>query len=184
MSAYFLSQESIPSDYLRQATCGTLGVMLNFDATQHYAAKRRTQQVLYEVTFIRTHRQFQDWIRQTSHRATLAGGGCLVSICGTTAKGKLKRIAFPVQKRVSFPKRGKASACVWSLGPRNKRQKKFGHKKSRPEFPACPSSAPESGSPLPRWGPRPLSWIRILEHHVLQSQHIQLLAQMVGCSLD
>ena len=50
MSAHFLRQESIPSDYLRQATCGTLGVMLNFDATQHYAAKRRTQQVLYEVT--------------------------------------------------------------------------------------------------------------------------------------
>ncbi len=51
VSAHFLRQESIPSDYLRQATCITLGVMLKFDATQHFAAKRRTQQALYEVTY-------------------------------------------------------------------------------------------------------------------------------------
>ncbi len=50
MSAHFLRQELIPSDYLRQATCVTLGIRLNFDATQYFAAKRRTQQVLYEVT--------------------------------------------------------------------------------------------------------------------------------------
>ncbi len=31
-------------DHLRQATCSILGVMLNFDATQHFAAQRRTQQ--------------------------------------------------------------------------------------------------------------------------------------------
>ena len=52
VSAHFLHQESIPSVYLRQATCVTLGVMLNFDATRHFAAKRRTQQALYEATFM------------------------------------------------------------------------------------------------------------------------------------
>ncbi len=43
VSAHFLRQESIPSDNLQQATCVTLGVMLNFDATQHFSTKRRTQ---------------------------------------------------------------------------------------------------------------------------------------------
>ncbi len=51
VSAHFLRQESIPSDYLWQATCVTLGVMSKFDAAQQIAAKRRTQQALYEVTF-------------------------------------------------------------------------------------------------------------------------------------
>ncbi len=54
MSAHFLHQESIPSDYLWQATCGTLGVMLKFDAA--HESCRKTQdakkiEVLYEVAF-------------------------------------------------------------------------------------------------------------------------------------
>ena len=36
VSTHFLQQEY----YLQQATCGTLGIMLNFDATQHFAAER------------------------------------------------------------------------------------------------------------------------------------------------
>ena len=64
MSARLLRQESIPSDYLRQATCVTLGVMLNFDATQHFAAKRRTQQTLYEVTFTQTRLDGLGWLDQ------------------------------------------------------------------------------------------------------------------------
>ncbi len=39
VSAHFLCQESVPTDYLWQATCGTLGIMINFDAAQHFAAK-------------------------------------------------------------------------------------------------------------------------------------------------
>ncbi len=45
MSAVLLCQELVPIDYLRQATCGTLDVMLNFDTAQHFAAKHRTQRV-------------------------------------------------------------------------------------------------------------------------------------------
>ena len=40
----FLQQESAASNYLWQATCITLGVMLKFDAAQHFAAKRRMQE--------------------------------------------------------------------------------------------------------------------------------------------
>ncbi len=51
MSAHFLCQESTPIDYLWQATCSTLGVMLNFDTAQHFSAKRKEFAApLYEVT--------------------------------------------------------------------------------------------------------------------------------------
>ncbi len=50
VSAHFLRQESIPSDYLRQATCVTLGVMLNFDATQQNTEHKEFAAALYKAT--------------------------------------------------------------------------------------------------------------------------------------
>ncbi len=49
VSTSFLHQESAASDYLRQATCVTLGVMLNFDTGHDFAAKRTKWEFLYEV---------------------------------------------------------------------------------------------------------------------------------------
>ncbi len=51
MSAHFLCQESIPSDYLRQATCGTLGIMLKFDAAHDFCRKMQNASILYEAAF-------------------------------------------------------------------------------------------------------------------------------------
>ncbi len=42
VSAHFLRQELIPSDYLRQATCITLGIMLKFDAAHDFCRKMQT----------------------------------------------------------------------------------------------------------------------------------------------
>ncbi len=39
VSKHFLRQELIPSNYLRQATCITLGIMLNFDAAHDFCRK-------------------------------------------------------------------------------------------------------------------------------------------------
>ncbi len=48
LSAHFLHQEQIPSDYLWQATCITLGVMLNFDASQQNSERMEFAAALYE----------------------------------------------------------------------------------------------------------------------------------------
>ncbi len=53
VSAHFLRQESAASDNLQQATCVTLGVMLNFDATQQNAERKDFAAALYEATFMR-----------------------------------------------------------------------------------------------------------------------------------
>ncbi len=45
-----LRQESVPTDYLRQATCITLGVMLNFDAAQQNAKRSKLAAAPYEVS--------------------------------------------------------------------------------------------------------------------------------------
>ncbi len=50
MSADLLRQESAAIDCLWQATCFTLGVMLNFDATQQNAERNKFAAALYEVT--------------------------------------------------------------------------------------------------------------------------------------
>ncbi len=51
VSAHFLRQESIPSDYLRQATCVTLGVVLKFDAAHDFCCKTQNASILYEDAF-------------------------------------------------------------------------------------------------------------------------------------
>ncbi len=55
VSAHFLRQESIPSDYLRQATCVTLGVMLKFDAAHDFC--RKTQAFYMKPPLLATSRQ-------------------------------------------------------------------------------------------------------------------------------
>ncbi len=50
VSANFVCQESVAIDYLQQATCGTLGVMLNFDAAQQNTERNKFAAVLYEAT--------------------------------------------------------------------------------------------------------------------------------------
>ncbi len=47
VSAHFLDQESIPRDYLHQATRVTLGVMLNFNAAQQNAERKEFAAALY-----------------------------------------------------------------------------------------------------------------------------------------
>ncbi len=49
VSPFFLHQELAPINYLRQATCITLGVMLNFDAAQP-AERNQLAAALYEAT--------------------------------------------------------------------------------------------------------------------------------------
>ncbi len=52
VSTHFLCQESIPGDYLREATCVTLGIMLNLDATQQNAERSKLATAPYEVSIM------------------------------------------------------------------------------------------------------------------------------------
>ena len=53
-----LRQELAPSNYLPKATCITLGVELNFDATQQNAERNQLAAALCEATSRRLHIEY------------------------------------------------------------------------------------------------------------------------------